>query len=137
MPYCTCSSWKKSNYPCKHFFAVFFKFSNWSWDALSSWYVNFSFLQLNIYSKKKEYSAIEDLSHEQSNDENIEKERNHSDEALQREEKQEDGKEERSNNLVDLPPTKSRNLSLPSHCGRLLHEIKKTFLFQLITIMKQ
>ena len=28
MPYCTCSSWKKSDYPCKHFFTVFLKFPN-------------------------------------------------------------------------------------------------------------
>ena len=47
------------------------------------------FLSFDIYSKEKECSAGEDLSHEQSNVENIEKERNHSDEALQREEKQE------------------------------------------------
>ena len=35
------------------------------------------------------------ISHEPSNPENIEKEGKHSDEALQREEKQEGGKEER------------------------------------------
>ena len=54
----------------------------------------------------------------------LKKEGNHSDEALQREEKREGGKEERGNNLVDLPATKSWNLSLPSHCRSLLHEIK-------------
>ena len=107
MPYCTCFSWKKSYYPCKHFFAVFLKFPNWSWDTLSPLYVNSPFLQLDIYSKEKECSAAEDSSHEPSNAENIEKEGNHSDETLQREEKQEGGKEERGNNLVDLPPTKS------------------------------
>ena len=79
--------------------------------------------------KEKECSAAEFLSHEKSNAENIEKEGNHSDEALQREEKQEGGKEERGNNLVDLPPTKSWNLSLSSHCSSLLHKIKQTFLF--------
>ena len=43
---------------------------------------------------------------------------------MQRKEKQEGGKEERGNNFFDLPPTKSWNLLLPSHCGSLLHEIK-------------
>ena len=89
MPYCTCSSCKKSYYACKDFFAVFLKFTNWSWDALSMLYVNFPFLQLDIYSKEKECSAGEDLSHEPSSAENIEKDGNHSDEALQSEEKQE------------------------------------------------
>ena len=60
MPYCTCSSWKKSDYPCKHFFTVFLKFPNWSWDTLSPLYVNSPFLQLDIYSKEKECSAAED-----------------------------------------------------------------------------
>ena len=87
-------------------------------------YVNFSYHQLGIYSKEEECSAAEDLSRESPNAENIEKHRNHSDEALQREEEQEVGKEERGNNLADLPPTKSWNLSPPSQCRSLLHEIK-------------
>ena len=92
-------------------------------------YVSSPFLQLDIYSKEKECSVPEDLSHELPNAKNIEKVGNHSDEAMQREEKQECGKEERGNNLVDLPPTKSWNLSPPSHCHSLLHEIKKSFFF--------
>ena len=84
MPYFTCSSWKKSYYPCKHFFAVFMKLPNWSWDALSPLYVNSPYLQFDIYSKEKECSAAEDSSHESSNAENIEKDGNHSDEAPQR-----------------------------------------------------
>ena len=87
-------------------------------------YVSSPFLQLDIYSKEKECSVPEDLSHELPNAKNIEKVGNHSDEAMQREEKQECGKEERGNNLVDLPPTKSWNLSPPSHCHSLLCEIK-------------
>ena len=57
------------------FFAVFLKFPNWSWDALSPLYVNSPFLQLDIYSKEKECSAAKDLSHKPSNAENIEKRR--------------------------------------------------------------
>ena len=58
VPYCTCSSWKKT---CKHIFAVFLKFQKWSWDALFLLYVNSPFLQLDIYSKEKECSATEDI----------------------------------------------------------------------------
>ena len=53
MSYCICSSWKKSYYPCKHFFAAFMKFPNWSWDALSPLYVNSPYLQLDIYQREK------------------------------------------------------------------------------------
>ena len=127
MPYRTCCSWKKSYYPCKHFFAVFLKFPNWSWDALSSLYVNSPYLQPDIYSKEIECSAAEDLSSESPNAENIEKHGDHSDEALQREEEQEVGKEERGNNLADLPPTKSWNLSLPSQCRSSAARDKKAF----------
>ena len=127
MPYCTCSSWKKSYYPCKHFFAVFLKFPNHSWDVLSPLYVNSLFLQLDICSEKRECSASENLLHEPSNAENIEKEGNHSGEALQIEEKREGGKDEHGNNLINFPPTKPWNLSLPSQCRSLLHEIKNLF----------
>ena len=33
--FCT---WRKSAYPCKHFFAIFQKFSAWNWTALSKLY---------------------------------------------------------------------------------------------------
>ena len=82
-------------------------------------YVNSPFLQLDIYSKEKKCSAAEELSHKPSNAENIEKNGNHSDEALQNEEKQEGRKEEHGKNFIDLPPTKSWNFSLPSHCRSL------------------
>ena len=48
---------------------------------------------------------------------------------MQREGEQEVRKEERGNNLADLPPTKSWNLSLPSQYRSLLHETKKPFFF--------
>ena len=53
MPYYTCSSWKKSYYPCKHFFTIFLNFLNWSWNVLSPLHVNSPNLQLDICSKKK------------------------------------------------------------------------------------
>ena len=122
MPHCTCSSWKKSYYLCKHFFAVFLKFPNWSWDALSTLYVNSPFLQLDIQKKNNVLLLkIYPINHPILKI--LKKNGNHSDEALQNEEKQEGRKEERGNNLVDLLPTKSWNLSLPSHCRSLQHEI--------------
>lgn len=44
MPSCSCVSWKKTAYICKHFFAVFTKFPAWQWDALSGLYKNSPFL---------------------------------------------------------------------------------------------
>ena len=89
-------------------------------------YLLHSWILCPIYSKGKECFAAENWSHESPNAGNIEKEGNHSDETLQREEEQEGAKEERGNNLVDLPPTKPWILSLLSQCRSLLHEINIT-----------
>lgn len=47
LPRCTCESWKKSAYPCKHFFAVMQKFTEWSWNRLSPLYINSPYLCLD------------------------------------------------------------------------------------------
>ena len=52
------------------------------------------FFNLTFIQRKKNVLLLK-ISHEPSSPENIEKEGNHSDEALQREEKQQGGKEER------------------------------------------
>ena len=49
MPSCSCYTWKKSAYPCKHFFAVFQKFAAWNWDALSGLYKNSPYLNLDDF----------------------------------------------------------------------------------------
>ena len=54
----------------------------------------FLFFNLTFIERKKNVLLLK-ISDELSNPENIEKEGNHSDEALQREEKQQGGKEER------------------------------------------
>ena len=54
----------------------------------------FLFFNLTFIERKKNVLLLK-ISDEPSNPENIEKEGNHSDEALQREEKQQGGKEER------------------------------------------
>ena len=49
MPSCSCYTWKKSAYACKHFFAVFQKFAAWNWDALSGLYKNSPYLNLDDF----------------------------------------------------------------------------------------
>ena len=47
MPNCTCYDWRHSAYLCKHFFAVFNVFPNWSWEALSPVYRISPFMTLD------------------------------------------------------------------------------------------
>lgn len=47
MPSCTCMDWRSSAFPCKHFFAVFTKFPQFSWDSLSPLYIDSPFLKLD------------------------------------------------------------------------------------------
>ena len=47
MPKCSCYHWCRTVYLCKHFFAAFEKFSSWSFNALSSIYINSPFLNLD------------------------------------------------------------------------------------------
>ena len=47
MPSCTCEDWRKSAYPCKHFFAVFMKYPEWGWNRLSPSYRTSPFLTLD------------------------------------------------------------------------------------------
>ena len=47
MPNCTCYDWRHSAYLCKHFFAVFNVFPNWSWEALWPVYRNSPFMTLD------------------------------------------------------------------------------------------
>ena len=44
IPYCSCPDWKMSAYPCKHFFAVFKKFTAGDWNSWSVLYEKSSFL---------------------------------------------------------------------------------------------
>ena len=124
MPYCTCASWKKA---CKHIFAVFLKFQKWSWDALFLLYVNFPFFQLDIYSKEKECSAAEDITWAIQSWKYWKRRKSFWWSTAKR--RKATGWKRRTwrNNLVDLPPTESWNLSLPSHCRSLLHKIKNLF----------
>lgn len=47
IPSCTCESWQRSHYPCKHFNAVFNYYEEWSFQSLPSAYRNSPFLTLD------------------------------------------------------------------------------------------
>lgn len=46
-PSCTCPDWIQTNYPCKHFFAVFRIYPTWDWNALPSTYLESPRLSLD------------------------------------------------------------------------------------------
>lgn len=46
VPSCSCVSWQ-SHYPCKHFFAVFARYSEWGFDSLPDQYRNSVFITLD------------------------------------------------------------------------------------------
>ena len=46
-PECSCKAWKKTQYPCKHFFAVFSANVEWSFDSLPDNYKNSVFITLD------------------------------------------------------------------------------------------
>ncbi|XP_028414338.1 uncharacterized protein LOC114537497 [Dendronephthya gigantea] len=47
IPRCACESWRRTNYPCKHFFAIFNFFSSWQFDNLPPDYRNSVFITLD------------------------------------------------------------------------------------------
>ena len=62
MPSCSCMNFKRTDYPCKHFFAVFRKYPCWGWSALSLVYINSRFLTLD---------NLSDSSQNEGNGENL------------------------------------------------------------------
>ena len=53
MPSCTCYNWRRTGYPCKHFFLIFEKFPAWNWEALSHLYTQSPFLSLDDFQDSK------------------------------------------------------------------------------------
>ena len=47
IPTCTCEAWQKSQYPCKHFFAVFAAYQEWDFSSLPEEYKNSVFITLD------------------------------------------------------------------------------------------
>lgn len=46
-PLCTCPDWIQTNYPCKHFFAVFRTHPSWDWNTLPTTYLESPRLKLD------------------------------------------------------------------------------------------
>ena len=46
-PSCTCETWRKTNFPCKHFYAVFNIFDEWEFSRLPDSYRNNVFITLD------------------------------------------------------------------------------------------
>ena len=54
VPSCTCESWERSHFPCKHFYAVFNFYAEWSFEKLPSLYRNSAFVTLDSEMVKSE-----------------------------------------------------------------------------------
>ena len=74
MPSCTCFDWKRSCYPCKHFFAIFKKFPCYGWESVSSLYRNSPYLNLDsdFFVKSPKESIIGDSEEMQNSSFNFE-----------------------------------------------------------------
>ena len=46
-PSCSCADWRKTQYPCKHFFTVFNTFPEWDFNSLPEHYRNSVFITLD------------------------------------------------------------------------------------------
>ena len=46
-PSCQCESWRKTQYPCKHFYAIFNFFEEWNFSRLPEFYKNSVFITLH------------------------------------------------------------------------------------------
>ena len=56
VPSCTCPDWIHTNYPYKHFFAVFRVHPSWDWNALPSSYLESPRLKLDSKAVKSYFS---------------------------------------------------------------------------------
>ena len=59
-PLCTCPDWIQTNYPCKHFFAVFRIYPTWGWNALPSTYLESPRLSLDTKALDDYFSGTSD-----------------------------------------------------------------------------
>lgn len=72
-PSCTCPDWIQTNYPCKHFFAVFRNHPSWDWNVLPTSYLESPRLRLDNQAVE-EYFGIPQSSVAGTDLENLEKE---------------------------------------------------------------
>ena len=65
-PSCTCPDWTQWHIPCKHFFAIFNLYPNWSWNKLPKEYLTSSYLSMDAEAIQKEFSSKLDQQQQQS-----------------------------------------------------------------------
>ena len=68
MPSCSCPSWTETCYPCKHFFAIFGKYPQWQWSALSPLYIQSPYLLLDKFDEDKGCDEVEQNDGEKNQD---------------------------------------------------------------------
>ena len=61
IPSCTWEGWQKSQYPCKHFFAVFKGYREWDFNALPEDYKTSVFITLETEYLNVNFSDEEDV----------------------------------------------------------------------------
>jgi len=64
-PQCSCKDWKQQRLPCKHFFAVFHYFSDWSWDRLPVNYLASEYLTSDTVTPAAASDAVNSDDHEE------------------------------------------------------------------------
>ncbi len=52
---CGCESWRKTQFPCKHFYAVFNTFEEWQFTSLPDNYTNSVFITMDTNTDVKTY----------------------------------------------------------------------------------
>ena len=74
VPSCSCPDWTSTNYPCKHFFAIFRVYPSWGWNQLPSSYLESPRLKLdsqsvagNFHGIDEHGSGLADLNNENDN----------------------------------------------------------------------
>ena len=112
MPYCTCCDWKSSAYLCKHFFAIFRKFTAWQWNALSPLYRNSPFLTLDKMEHNEFAKSMED---EEEHVTNVKNSSIHDEEMLIN---------SPCNDLSVPLPKRTFKTSLAAECRELLQRFK-------------
>lgn len=69
-PTCKCEAWRKTQFPCKHFYAVFKFFEKWDFNRLPHYYKNNVFITLDTghFDESKEESPSEPCAMEELED---------------------------------------------------------------------
>lgn len=62
VPSCSCPDWISTNYPCKHFFAIFRIYPSWGWNELPSSYLESPRLKLDSESVESYFHGTTEYS---------------------------------------------------------------------------